>query len=312
MPEFNEGGKKEFAAFLKGRPTWDEANSGRLTVVTGQVFQCGDGKVAVTTADGQTLEIEAAAVEQFKVVDSSDIHPVVQLHVLADSLAKAAVKTVKPIFKELSKDVIKDVVQDGTARGKDIATDPITDHKPVFADSGKELIKDPVKEVATDGVLDPIGTGIADTLIEGIGGTGVAETAAEGIGGFDPGGPVVNPAVGAARMAAGQAGMMPFVMATPHHAAAHLVAQQTGAQPTALGATAGAGLKPFASDTTKELALETIKEPVLDTRKEMVWDTRKEMVWDTWVETGGTWQEGYVDPGSVVNPPVWGLPGTQF
>ena len=111
----------------------------------------------------------------------------------------------------------------------------------------------------------------------------------------DPAGGLFNPAAAA--------GVTPFVMQTPHHAASHLVAQQMGS-PYAAAALSGAQLKATRYDTIKEVAWgETVKEPISDTRKEMVFDTRKEMVWDTWVENGpNTMQEVVFDPGQGFGP----------
>jgi hypothetical protein len=64
MTQMNEGGNKETHRVLQRRPTLDEATSGRLTVVTGHVFRSAEGKVAVTMADGQIREFEAAAVDR--------------------------------------------------------------------------------------------------------------------------------------------------------------------------------------------------------------------------------------------------------
>lgn len=60
MTQMNEGGNKETHRVLQRRP----ATSGRLTVVTGHVFRSAEGKVAVTMADGQIREFEAAAVDR--------------------------------------------------------------------------------------------------------------------------------------------------------------------------------------------------------------------------------------------------------
>jgi hypothetical protein len=122
-------------------PTLEEATSGRLTVVTGQVFRTEEGKVAIATADGQTIELDAAAVARFKVVDTSDIHPTVQLHIATDALSNAVVKPLKPIIKETIKEGIKDPIGDGTLAAKDIATDPRVDKLAI-----KDLRTDPITD----------------------------------------------------------------------------------------------------------------------------------------------------------------------
>lgn len=277
----------------------------------------------------------------------------------------------KPIIKDISTDMVKDVLADqtfrakdiitdqGTPKAKDIATDPLTD-KALAKDppkdfNQKEFAKDPIKDVATDGILDPINTFFNDPGTPGGGGnTGIADTIAEGTftegggtfaegGGFDPGQVVTNPVT--LQQNLGQPGT-PFVMATPHHAPAHLLAMQAGIQQPGVQAAAGPGGKQLTQETGKELASDTLKEPQFDTlkemnadtgkelikdppldttkeiikdpswdtSKEMLRDTRKELVYETWVEGGPfTAQEGTLDPGGLATqPPVWNLPGTLF
>ncbi len=338
MADPMEGGSKEFQAFLKGSPSVDDAARAQTTIVTGMVFRSGDGKFALTGSDGQTLELPADAVEKFRVIDASGAHPVAELHIHSDKFKSASILQFKPFIKDVSTDLIKDILADQTFRAKDISTDPVKD---LISDQG--TIK--AKDVGTDGVFDPVNTffndpgggntGVADTLVEGPGtfaeGGG---TFAEG-GGFDPGQIFTNPAV----QQAGAAGMTPFVMATPHHAPAHLLAMQAGIQQPG----AAAGGKQLTAETGKELSSDTIKEPQFDTLKEIhqdtmkeipfdgtlkeiskdpSWDTlkeishdtRKEMSWDTWIEGGPfTRQEGTFDPGGIATqPPVWNFPGSMF
>ena len=274
-----EGGNKEFLEFLKRTPTLEEANADDATELSGVVTRGSEGKFALTTADGQTLELDPAGVQRFRTEAGPGLHPVVTLRISAEALKAAVIRPIKPVFKEIAKDPIKDIIHDhGTIFAKDVRTDPIAD-KPLH----KDLHKDPIQ--------DPLDTGWADQ---------VGKPAGDPVDIPDPAGQVVNPA------AAAFAGATPFVMQTPHHAASHLVAQQMGAPYAAAGA--GAQLKTARLDTIKEVAYaETVKEPVTDTRKEMVFDTRKEMVWDTWVEGGPyTLQEGVFDPGQVVVQPEWG------
>lgn len=135
----------------------------------------------------------------------------------------------------------------------------------------KELIKDPIfdptrKELIKDPWTDPW------TRIETEG--TIQETT------FDPG-LGVDPAV--------EAGLTPFIMATPHHASQAAIAMQPGA----------AAYKPVYFDPTRK---ELIKDPAFDTLKEL----RKDPIIDpvTWVENTGTLQEQVFDPGlgNVVNP----------
>ena len=302
-----EGGNKEFLDFLKRAPTLDEANADDATELTGVVNRGAEGKFAITTGDGQTYELEAAAVQRFRVEESQGLSQVVTVRISAEALKNAVLRPIKPIFKDIGKDPIKDIIHDhGTLHGKDFRTDPIVD-KPIHKDIRTDPIQDknPHKDFATDPIVDkkpfkdihkdplqdPLDTGWADVA---------GKPAGDPVDFPDPAGGLVNPAAAAG-------GATPFVMQTPHHAASHLVAQQMGA-PYATAALGGAQLKAARYDTIKEVAYaETVKEPVTDTRKEMVFDTHKEMVWDTWVEGGPhTMQEGVFDPGQVVVQPEWG------
>ena len=303
-----EGGNKEFLEFLKRTPTLDELNADDATELSGVVARGTEGKFTLTTGDGQTYELDAAAVQRFRAEAGQGLHPVVTIRISAEAVKAAALRPIKPLFKDMIKDPIKDIIADqGTIFGKDVRTDPIIDkplHKDIHTDPlqdknpHKDFITDPIadkkpfKDIHKDPIQDPLDTGWADQ---------VGKPAGDPVDIPDPAGGLVNPA------AAAFAGATPFVMQTPHHAASHLVAQQMGVP----YATAGAGaaqLKTARYDTIKEVAYgETVKEPIADTRKEMVFDTRKEMVWDTWVEGGpNTWQEGVFDPGQVVVQPEWG------
>ena len=303
----HEGGNKEFLDFLKRSPTLDELNADESTELSGVVTRAADGKFALTTADGQTYELDPAGVQRFRTEDSPGLQPVVTLRISAEAFKAATIRAIKPVFKELTKDPIKDIIHDhhGTIFAKDVHTDPITDkplpkdiHTDPLQDKNphKDFVTDPVvdkkpfKDIRKDPIQDPLDTGWADQ---------VGKPTGDPVDIPDPAGQVVNPGFAAAAA-------QPFVMQTPHHAASHLVAQQMGAPYAAAGA--GAQLKTARLDTIKEVAYaETVKEPVTDTRKEMVFDTRKEMVWDTWVEGGPyTLQEGVFDPGQVVVQPEWG------
>jgi hypothetical protein len=286
MADPTEGGNKEFAAFLKSCRPVEELTSDKLTTLRGTVYRSGDAAFAIQTADGQLVELEPSAVDRFKVIGTG-LNPEVELSLTTEGLTAA---------KQL-----KSVIADGgqTIFAKDIRTDPIVDHKHVIKDLHTDPIADqtlfvldhklPHKDLAKDPITDPVGTA---TGFDPIGGTAV-ETLAEG--GFDPGQVATNPAMAAGQQA-GAPGMMPFVMATPHHAPAQMVNLQMGAA----GAGASAALKPFQSDTIKELSYDhTLKEMIHDTHKEVIFDTRKELIYDThkevfetYWEGGGTLQEG--------------------
>jgi hypothetical protein len=290
----NQNGNKEFLEFLRSAPSLEDASAGATTELTGLVSRTTDGRFAITTGDGQTFEMEVGAVQRFRPVEGGGFSPIATILVSSEALKNATLRPLKPIIKEIAKDPIKDIIHDGTHTyfSKDIATDPIADkHLPKDIRTDPIQDKHPFKDIRKDPLQDPIDTGWAD-----VAGTGPGDPIATP----DPAGRVTNPAFGQfAEMAA--AGVTPFVMATPHHAPAHLVAQQAGV-PQAVFAGAPQ-LKQTAYDTIKEVAYaETIKEPVRDTHKELVFDTRKELVWETW-------QEGVFDPGQVVVQPPFGQPG---
>jgi hypothetical protein len=304
----NEGGNKEFLELLKSAPTLDEAASGETVELTGLVARSGDGKFAITTGEGQTYELDPAAVTRFRAEAGPGLSRAVTVQISAEALKAAVLRPIKPLIKDMIKDPIKDMISDGggTLHGKDIQTDPITDkslpkdiHTDPIADKHfpKDVRTDPIvdkpihKDIRKDPIQDPIDTGWADAVGKPVGDPGNIP---------DPAGQVTNPAFAAAGFAAGAT---PFVMQTPHHAASHLVAQQMGGAQAAFGAPQ---FKPALHDTIKEIArAETIKEPVFDTYKEMIWDTRKEMVWDTYIEGGPyTLQEGTFDPGQIAGGPI--------
>jgi hypothetical protein len=318
MAARSEGGYKEFVEFLKTAPSLDEATDEDVTELTGIVARGSDGKFAITTGEGQTYELDAEAVRRFRADAGTGLTPVVTIRITASALKDAVLRPIKPVFKDIVKDPIKDIISDqGTGFGKDIHTDPIVDkptHKDIKTDPladktpHKDFTTDPLvdkappkdlktdfipdkiphKDLHKDPLQDPLDTGWADS---------VGKPAGDPVDIPDPAGGVINPAAGF------NAAATPFVMQTPHHAAAHLVAQQMGV-PQTMRAGGGAQLKGASYDTIKEVSWgETVKEPALDTRKEMIFDTRKEMVWDTWVETGPyTIQEGVIDPGQVFGP----------
>jgi hypothetical protein len=329
-------GNGDFRAFLKSAPTLEDASSQESTIISGLVFQAEGERFAITTADGQTYELEVGAVERFKVMESQGFTPIVTLQLSREALSRATLRPIKPIIKDLHKDIIKEVVHDeNKLPWKDIIKDPIRDTykevpKDPIQDTYKEVSKDPIrdtykevrkdltKDIRKDPIFDPAGTLVWDQIDPG--GTGIADTAAENIGQWDPSQGVVNPAAGMAGAGFGQGDMTPFIMATQHQAPDYMVGQQMGAQPGMQAAFGGGGqFKPFAQDTIKEIQYETVyafdrqKHFPADTRKEIIFDTRKEMIWDTWIEQGPyTLQETTFDPGTVTQPPVWGFPGVMM
>jgi hypothetical protein len=88
MSKKGEGGRGEFAAFLDQRPSL--AGAGPVTVVTGHVFKSDGGRFAVAVAGVQMVEFPLEAVLRFKVMDSTGIHPLVQLHVMTDGRPELA------------------------------------------------------------------------------------------------------------------------------------------------------------------------------------------------------------------------------
>lgn len=305
MPDPTEGGNKEFAAYLKSCRPVEELTSDKYTTLRGIVHRSGDTAFAIQTADGQAYEIDASAVDRFKVIGAG-VRPDVELLLTTEALKSAKQLQLKSVIAEQTI-----FAADQKAIIKDVHTDPIVDHKLVIKDIHTDPIADqtlfafdhkhPPKDIAKDPITDPV-TGAFDS----IGGT-LAETAAEA-GGFDPGQVVTNPAAFGAQQA-GAGAMTPFVMATPHHASAQMVNLQMGAGQQ-LGA-AAPGLKPLQADTIKEVSLDhTLKELIHDTHKEVVFDTRKELIFDTHkevyetlVEGGGTLAEGSQFPGGFPGMP---------
>jgi hypothetical protein len=88
MSQHSEGDKGEFAAFLKERPSL--VGAGLVTVVTGHVFRSDGGRLVVAPAGVRMVEFPLEAVLRFKVMDSSGIHPLVQLHVMTDGRPEVA------------------------------------------------------------------------------------------------------------------------------------------------------------------------------------------------------------------------------
>jgi hypothetical protein len=238
---------KPFAEFLKDVPSASEAAAEESIPLTGVVMRSEkEGMFLLTTQEGQTLELNSADVTNYEVLQETGPQRLVRVDVSAKALG-SGVGAIGG-FRTMVSDYLtrKELI-------KDPLKDPIKD--PTF-DTLKELIKDPIrKEVAKDPINDPI------TRVENI---------------FDPN-PEIDPAM--------EAGLTPFIMATPHHASQAAVAMQPGA------------FKPVWFDPTR-------KELIFDTRKELVKDPLTDPI--TWVENIGTIQEQTFDPGigNVVNPAV--------
>lgn len=324
-------GNSEFLEFLKGAPTLDEAASQETTELTGVVSRTEDGKFAITTAHGQTYEMDAAAVQQFRAVEGHGFSKIATIQITNEALKAAVLRQIKPVFKDMIKDPIKEVIGDGgklppidkfpphdkqppidTLAIKDIHTDPAADKFPhtetiAFKDVHKDPLSDPTgghKPFITDPIIDkaPLKDIRKDPLSDPIKpvfdpqGTGPADVVQT-----NPIDQVVNPA------AAMAGGPMPFAIATPHHASAEALAMQMGA-PTA-GYGGGQNYKPLPwekhpwgekipwADTRKEM----IKEPIHDTRKELIGDPKR--IWE------GTWDPGQISQGPLPEP--WAGGGIQ-
>ena len=102
-------GNSEFLEFLKGAPTLDEATSQETTELTGVVSRTEDGKFAITTAHGQTYEMDAAAVQQFRAVEGHGFSKIATIQITNEALKAAVLRQIKPVFKDMIKDPIKEV-----------------------------------------------------------------------------------------------------------------------------------------------------------------------------------------------------------
>jgi len=270
MPDITEGGAKEFASFLKGVKSIDELKSGAHTVLRGTVYRSGEGTFALVTGTGESVELDVAAVDRFRVVGSG-LQPEIEISIATDALKNAKSVNLKYIPADTTNYGL-----DHKPPAKDIRTDPIVDHTWFVHDKH-------TKEIAKDPIYDPV-KGFADPI--------------------DPGA-AVNPPYGAQ---GGAMGMSPFVLATPHQAPAPMVNMQMMGQ-VPWGPRAGGAHKPIETikelswdHTLKELIQDpTFKEPIQDptykeliqdpTYKEVPYDTYKELI-ETLAEGGGTWAEG--------------------
>jgi hypothetical protein len=300
-------GNAEFMKFLSGAPTLDEASAQDTTELTGVVSRTTDGKFAITASDGQTYELDVSAVQQFRVEEGPGFSKVATIQVTNDGLKAAVVRPMKPVFKDLPKDPIKEIINDGkfppfdtppgkdfykdpvtdkphpidTLAAKDIGTDPVVDHKRFVTDPNvdtshlKDVHKDPLsdpvgtarfKDVHKDPLSDPVGTSYFKDVHKDPLTDPIKDLSQEGIP-PDPIDPTVNPAAG---------GLMPFAIATQHHAPQELLAMQMGGAQMA-GVPGAQHYKPLPWE--KHPWAEKV--PWRDTRKEMIWDpTFKEIVHD--------------------------------
>lgn len=256
-------GKRSFAEFLKAAPSLDDAATDDSVELTGLISRTGEGRFAITTPDGQTLDLPVDAVRDFREHDATGASAAATVRVGRDALGGAVIHPKKPVLKDGIKDVIKDVIWDGKHLHKDPILDP---PKPLPKDVHKDPLGDPPKpiydppkhlpkDVHKDPWSDPL-KHVNDPII-------------------DPG-QAVDPA-------------SPFVIATAHQAPQHLLSLQTGApaagfgpapQPKPLTDT----VKESHADTQKEIIVDTQKEVATDTRKEVTYDTQKEIIHDTYKE----------------------------
>jgi hypothetical protein len=290
---------KTFLDFLKSAPAAKDALGGKTAVVSGTVYRGdADDKFVLTTSDGQTTEVPVEAVQRFKIVDQTGLNALVQLEINTGSLGHSAY-TLKELIKDPTFDTRKELAKDPIwDTRKELAKDPVWD-------TYKEVVKEPIKEP----IWDPPGT---------LWGDPPGGTLQEGIDWGDPSQGVVNPAVGVGQqfgqqytqqgMQQGmpqQGGMMPFIMATPHHASQAAIQMQQNPHIATTYVADHVIPKPAFSDH--------FQDPI--TRKELLWDTGKEPIMDPqtrWEGGGGhTQQEGVGNPGQF-DQPVWNLPGMMF
>ena len=134
-----EGDTKAFAEYLKEARSFAELTSGETTELTGVVSRSAEGRFGITTADGQTYDLEVTAVRRFRAEAAQGFAGVATIEVRSDALKAASVRQIKPMFKELGKDPIKDIISDGKHVVKDLIKDPIKD---IPKDIPKDLPKD--------------------------------------------------------------------------------------------------------------------------------------------------------------------------
>ena len=265
---------REFDDFLKSCPDVDEAAAATPLRVVGAVLRTKSADSFVLVgADGSRHDIPRAAVTGFTAIAGAankTAELVLDRALLSEALLRGLGGIKIPIEKPLPTDTLKELSGDGTVK-----EGPWDTLKEIGGgDTIKELPFDTFKEVAGGE-----GTGIGDTLVEGIG---------------RPGGELVNPAFHA--MAMQRQGGQPF-----------------GGALTLKELPGDGTFKEGPIDTLKELAGDqTHKETVFDTLKEPTSDTIKESAFDTLKEVAGGEGTGVADSlieagfpqpgGELVNP----------
>ncbi len=293
---------KSFADYVKEAPSVTEAARQTVMLVGTVMRSEKEGMFVLATPDGQTLELNVDVVNDYKPVPESG-QRMVQLEIYANRLPDDVLTRTLPAIDRLT--TLKEAPFDTI---KETGTDHITDQtiKEGPWDTLKEGSWDTLKEMGKDPIYDTLKEVVGDpnTLVEQIG------TAVENIGAGIPGGELVNPAMAG--------GAVPFVMATPHHAATAPMMMQAmaGGQGLMKQPAIDGGGQAWGPITIKE----SYKDPIADTLKESykdpIRDTLKELISDpnTWVEGIGTIAEGVgqLPGGGVLNPPIWNLPGLMF
>lgn len=274
----NPNVSKEFDEFLKSAP--ETADPDKMQVA-GLVLRArsGDG-FALQTADGATHDIPKAAVHAFEPIEAGTGVKAANLtlsrNALSDELKAALDRLValpkRPPFdtlKELPADTLKEQPFDTL---KEIGHDTIKEQP---FDTLKESPFDTLKELPGDG--GGPGTGIADTLVEGI---------------PQPGGELVNPAMRTMQVQQSQ-----IAKAAPADYKAVVADKPV--------------FKDIATDplTDKSPPLDKLpphdKFPPADKHiKEIVKEVIKEVAWDGPGGGGGTWVENIPNPGDILTNPA--------
>lgn len=313
----SESTKKSFAQFVSELPSAAEVMSEQTITLTGSVLRSDkEGMFVLSMADGQTIDLNTDAVKNYQVTSGERE---VQLEVLVNRLPGDLSARTLPTLDRYGtlKEVITDASADFTLANLDTIKEPTTDN--ITDATLKEPVKDPIYETFKEPNLDTVKEANYDTVKEpNLDPNTFYEptgTLQEGLGGIEQGGGVINPAQ------MGNAGLTPFIMATPHHAATAPQMMQMMARSLNLNTIPG---QESATLTLKETNQdvhtfkEVGKDPIFDTLKEAnkdpIYDTLKEVVGDpnTFFEPTGSLQEGLGGLQGGVNPPVWNMPGLMF
>ena len=282
---------REFDDFLKSCPDVDEAAAATPLRVVGAVLRTKSADSFVLVgADGSRHDIPRAAVTGFTAIAGAankTAELVLDRALLSEALLRGLGGIKIPIEKPLPTDTLKELSGDGTVK-----EGPWDTLKEIGGgDTLKELPFDTLKETGGGDTLKELPF---DTFKEVAGGegTGIGDTLVEGIG--QPGGELVNPAFHAMAMQ-------------------RQVGQQFGGALTLKELPGDGTFKQGPIDTLKELAGDrTHKETVFDTLKELTGDTIKESPFDTLKEVAGGEGTGVADSlieggfpqpgGELVNP----------